>query len=156
MELERFWKLFPDRDQLHELTPDAAQAVFRLLMLATFVDDEVTPVERVALAESINRLPGFEKGAYHMLEGQAGIVILANLHDRFLNDLPAVLDEIRAHLASQKERLIALRMVAGILQPDGLEDSEYQFCLTVGSALGLDAQVVTDTVAELWSFAEGD
>lgn len=156
MELERFWKLVPEKEALAHLTRSQAQSIFRLLMISAFADREVTPPERIALAQAITRLPFFDPENWHMFDDARGVKILADLHTRYADpdEFPALMEEIAEGLGDAPTRTLALKMVARFLQPDGFEQDEYDFCLMVGQALGIDEERVATIVEDAWDFAE--
>lgn len=154
VELERFWKVVPGRDALDHLTQPQAQAVFRLLMLASFADENVSDEERMTLAQALTRLPFFRPDEWRVFEHARGVQMLAHLRDRFVEEPAAVLGEIRAPLDEEHLRVLALRMTALFMQPDGYAEDEHAFCLTVGQAFGLDPEEVNVVLQDVVDWAD--
>lgn len=156
MELERFWNLFPEKEALSDLTREQSLAVFRLLMVGSFADDEVTTPERISLAQALTRLPFFDETNWRMLDDARGVQVLADLHARYSDpdDFPVLMSEISDALDDRETRVLALRMVALFVQPDGFAQQEYDFCLMIGQALGLeDDDEVAGIIEDAWDFA---
>ncbi len=156
MELERFWNLFPRKEALADLTREQSQAIFRLLMIASFADREVTATERISLAQAITRLPFFDPSEWHVFDQPAGARMLADLHARYEDpdEFEELMAEITEGLGEEPRRILALRMVALFMQPDGFAQDEYDFCLMVGQALGLDDEEVSVVIQDAWDHAE--
>lgn len=154
MKLDKFWHVVPDKEMLEDLEMEQAQAIFRLLILSSFADDHVSDEERVTLAQAVTRLPFFRPGEWHVFEELRGIQILANLHDRYKREPAVVLSEIRDHLRDEPIRVLALRLVALFMQPDGYGDDEHAFCMTIGEAFGLDAELVNVVIEDVVDWAE--
>lgn len=156
MELQRFWNLFPEKEALSELNRRQSQAIFRLLMIASFADREVTAPERISLAQAITKLPFFNPENWRVFDDpQRGGRILADLHARYNDpdDFDVLMAEVAEGLGSSETRLLALEMVALFMQPDGFAQEEYDFCLMVGQALGLEEERVATIIEEAWNDA---
>ena len=154
VDLERFWKVVPGRDALHHLTQPQAQAIFRLLMLASFADQNVSDEERMTLAQALTRLPFFKPDEWKVFEHARGVQMLANLRDRFDREPADVLAEIKAPLDEEHLRVLALRMTALFMQPDGYAEDEHAFCMMVGQAFGLDTEEVNVVLEDVVDWAE--
>ncbi len=155
MELERFWRLIPDRESLDDLTQAQAQAIFRLLIVASLADDSVSDEERMTLAQALTRLPFFRPEDWSIFEQPRGLQILGNLHERYTRDPVAVLEEIRAELPDERVRVLALRLVALFMHADGFADDEHSFCLSVGQAFGLSTAAVNAVLQAVVAWVDG-
>ncbi len=152
MDYQEFLKLMPRRHELQELDANQSFALFRLLMLSSFADDEVTANERLALARTVNKIPLFghsDQGS--VFSQQEGFDILANLHDRYQNDFDALVEEIAEELGSHDARLAALQLMSRFVQTDGFVDNERAFCIKVGEAMGLDASEIDESIDQALS-----
>lgn len=157
MEYTQFLKLMPRRHELQQLDADQSFALFRLLMLSSFADDEVTANERLALARIANKLPIFghsDQGS--IFAEQKGFDILANLNDRYRNDFEELVMEIARELGPPEVRLAALQLMARFVQTDGFVDDEFDFCLTIGSAMDLDDDSVQQAVEAAWAITRDE
>ena len=154
MRLEKYWHVIPDKEMLQGLELEQAQAIFRLLMVASFADSEVTDEERLTLAQAVTRLPFFRPGEWHMFEQMRGIQVLGNLFERWKAEPVAILTEIRDKLPEEPERVLALRLAALFMQSDGYAEDEHAFCMTVGEAFGLDSEVINVVLQDVVDWAE--
>lgn len=156
LDLEQFWRAIPDKEALKDLTRDQSQAIFRLLMLAAFADSEVTVTERLGLAQAVTRLPFFNPDDWRIFDHADGVQILGNLNDRYADptERAELLKEIRAQLGDESGRVLALRMVALFVQPDGYDSDEHAFCQMIGQAFGLDADEINVVIEDVLSSAD--
>ena len=145
IDLENFWHLVPSKESLSGLSLEQSQAIFRLLMIGTFADEKVTTPERLVLAQALVNLPFFKPHDWEVMEQTRGIQILANMHDRFHDpkQFPDVMREIREGLGDEPTCTLGLRMLSLLMQADDFGDDEYDFCLMIGAAMGLDTEETT-------------
>lgn len=144
IDIDEYWHLVPDKEALDDLSAEQAGAILRLMIIGTFADDEVTVNERLLLAQAVINLPHFESHDWTMFNNLEGIKVMGALHDRYKDkdDFVALLGEIRAALGDEPLRILALRMMALLMRADEFRDDEYDFCLMIGQALGLEEDVI--------------
>ncbi len=144
IDIDEYWHLVPDKEALEDLSAVQAGAILRLMIIGTFADDEVTVNERLLLAQAVINLPHFDNHDWTMFNNMEGIQVMGALHDRYedKDDFIVLLGEIRDALGGEPMRIVGLRMMALLMRADEFRDDEYDFCLMVGQALGLEEDVI--------------
>ena len=155
MESESFKAVFRQSTTLQSLDPAQVNALMELLVAATFVDNEVTRVERQALVSAMESLPRFDEQHWASLEGDDGLTRITKIGLRYMNPdrRDEFLDGTVAHFAEPREARAVFDAVVAILHCDGLDGAEFEFCMEVGARLGLDRETIHSIVAEAWAVA---
>lgn len=115
-------------------------ALWELLVVATFADDDLSIEERRDLAELLRTATGFESAA-DLTSGEVSDAV-EKLYLDFEEDSEELLASIAAALGSDAARRGAFRTAAQLVKSDGLVESEVEFIRELGTMLGLEPEVI--------------
>lgn len=140
MDNERLWNDPIHLSFIESLNGMQLAALWELLVVATFADDELSIEERRDLAEVLRQATGFESAAD--LTSKEVSAAVEQLYLDFEEDSEELLESIAGTLGSDAARRGAFRTAAQLVKSDGLVESEVEFIRQLGTMLGLEPEVI--------------
>lgn len=138
MNNEDLWKGPIHRAFVESLSDPQLEALWELLLVATFADDEFSLEERRDLVSALRDSDGFRD-----LRDLGEVSDeLERLYLDYETDPTGLLDRISAQLGDDAARRGAFRSAVQMVRSDGLADSEAEFVRHLGELLGLEPEVV--------------
>lgn len=114
------------------------RALWELLVVATFADDELSLQERHDIATALRDAPSFAEAVALDTESDD----IDQLVDLYRADSGALLGDIAARLGDDAARRGAFRTTAELLKGEGLAAVEASFIRELGTHLGLEPEVI--------------
>lgn len=150
---DSFWTQFGESSPLRTFDAAQASALMQLLIAATFVDYQVSHAERDALVRAIDALPQFDEHQWASLAGEEGLDVITKIGLKFMDPdrREAFLETVAEHFTDPIQARAAFDAVVAILHCDGLDGSEFAFCLEIGARLGLSDDDIRVIVGEAWA-----
>lgn len=142
---------FQELQVLKSLDEAEGRAFLDLLVLAVLADAEITQEELEQFDEELLRLPFLwdadtrERVVDHSAATREHLETIIGDDAR----VELFVRNLAETITSDEHRLIALRMFAAVVLTDGMSDLERERIFDVGSAFGLDSDVITDVVDDV-------
>lgn len=145
-DFERIWSGPIHREFLESLDQGQIAALWRLLLVATFADDELSIEERREIAGALAAVEGFDAAVE--LDTDEMTTELELLYVRYESDPEELLEEISKALLDDRARRHAFRTVVQLMQSDGFVAAEEGFTRLLGKNLGLEPEVIDFAIGD--------
>ena len=154
--LDHFKDVHPNWHVIENLETEQARATFDLLLMAAFINDELTPEESGVLDEEWKRLPFIdlpesnEQFTQKILDKHDHLNQIARnpkMFDGFMDDIEAAIDDEDVQFA-------VFRLLAITMASDGFDEAELDFCYAIGARFGLERDTIDDTIRSIWETHE--
>jgi hypothetical protein len=148
-----FEDVHPNWEVVASLTSDAAEAALDLMLMATYINNELTADEVEVLTEEWAELPfvGAPEDADELVDR------LLDTHSsiRRVSENPDLFDEFIddavGRIESEDAQMAVFRLVAIVAAADGLDEREADLCMAFGRRIGLERDTVDDILRSIWA-----
>lgn len=148
---------FQELEALKGLEEEESKAFLDLLVLAILADDEITEQELTQLDDELMRLPFLwdadvrDRVVEHSARTREYIESISGDEGQ----IDIFIRGLAEGISAGEHRIVALRMFTAVILSDGMTDMERERVFDVGSALGLESDVVRDVIEDVrGSFGE--
>ena len=156
MNLDLFEDVHPKWQVVEDLTADQAEAALDLLLLAVYINKDLTREEVEVLTEEWEKLPfvGEPETADELAERMFDTHSTLNK----VAENPAMfddfIDEIAGRLNDEDAQMAIYRLMVIAASADGFDDVELDLCESVGHKFGLAPDTIEDIVRSVWESHE--
>ena len=143
---DKIWSNEVHRRFITSLDTAQLAALWDLLIVAMFADNDLTDEEWREAGDALTAIPGFEEAFDPTDDDVADRV--EQLYREFQRDEARLFARIGEGLREDGPRRHAFRTVVELIQADGFAPAEEDFVRRLGSHLGLEAEVVDFAVTQ--------
>lgn len=129
-----FWNDPIHRNFVESLTQMQLQALWELLVIASFADEHLSDDERSGLAEALRDLSNFEP--------ELGATEVSRVRAQYDLEQDMYLLDVASRLGDDPTRRGAFRTATQLVRKDGLTNNERDLLSRLGSLLGMEPEVV--------------
>ena len=151
--LSIFEDVHPNWEVVASLDADSAEAALDLMLLATYINDELTADEVEVLTEEWAELPFV--GAPENANELADRLLDTHSAVRRISDNPELFDEFMddavGRIDSDDAQMAIFRLVAIVATADGLDEREADLCMALGRRVGLERDTVDEILRSIWA-----
>jgi hypothetical protein len=151
--LAMFEDVHPNWDVVASLDSESAEAALDLMLLATYINQELTADEVEVLTEEWAELPfvgapeDANELADRLLDTHSSIRRVSENPDLFNEFMDDAVDRI----GSEDAQMAIFRLVAIVATADGLDEREADLCMALGRRIGLERDTVNDILRSIWA-----
>lgn len=156
MKLEHFEDVHPNWGIIENLSSEEANAALDLMLMAVYINDELTRDEVEVLTEEWLHLPFVgppetaDQLADRLLDTHSSLTRIANNPKLFEDFLDDVVDKVR----DEDHQMAIYRMMVITASVDGFDEPELALCTAVGRRFGLEDDTIDDMVRSVWESRE--
>jgi hypothetical protein len=151
--LSIFEDVHPNWDVVASLDSESAEAALDLMLVATYINQELTADEVEVLTEQWAELPFV--GAPEDANELADRLLDTHSSIRRVSENPDLFDEFMddavERIGSEDAQMAIFRLVAIVASADGLDEREADLCMALGRRIGLERDTVDEIVRSVWA-----